>query len=1228
MEVFSVFATLSLVDMISGPLGRVRNAMKGVEGGVASLGKRMGDLALGMAPVALAAGVMLGAFGACVGVAAGFEDQMAKVGAVSRASSEEMAALEATARELGATTQFTAVQVGEAEQYLAMAGFSAKENIAALPGVLNLAAATATDLGRAADISSDILGAFGMKVEEMTRVADVLALTCATANTNMELLGDTMKYVAPVARRAGLSLEETAAMVGLLGNVGIKGSQAGTTLKAMLNKMAAPTKEVQELFQKLGVTVKDSAGNLRSPVKVLGEMAAGLKNMGTAEQIAAMKMIVGEEAIAGFSELIEKEGVGAIAEYAKQLEAGGGSAAEMAARMNDTLAGSLRSVGSAWESVQITIGKLFIPAVRKAVDGVTGFLRLLDKAVQNPFGAALLKIVSAVSLAVVALTGLSAAIWFFTSVGPLLAKALAPAKAAILGLGAPVLTAIAVLGLLYAAYRTNFGGMADYLHECWQKITLTVKGVLSVFRTLKDGSGEIRGELATQIKAAGLVGLVTTVSRIVYRIQAVFKGFSKALSTVFARIDVIFVPVRLAVAELMQSLSGLFGAFSGNEVTSAASSWEAFGAVLGELAGGILEGLATAFVWLVDGVKLFASIIGYAVDWVSALCSGLFTLTGATAAANDETDPTSWAALGKMLGVVLMTAIGIKAAFLAYHGVMLVVSVATKAWAAAQWLLNAAMNANPIGLVIALVVALAAAAGWVIANWDEISAWWGNLWSGIADWAGEKWDAIVGFITGAWDAIIGGIAGFGASILSGLQGAWDAVSEAASAAWDGVNGLVSGAWDAIVGGLSGFGASLLAGITAAWNAVLEFFGGLNLFESGAKLLGTFIDGIKSMASSVVDSVSGVLAKVREYLPFSDAHVGPLSQLTLSGSRMMSTLAEGVSSGQGGLVSTVSGALSSVGGKIKDWWSGLTAPKTPVQNAVSAVPATDATAVVPDAMNDTASTAWEAIRETANVAWNGIAEVVSNAWHTIVAGVADFGASLLSGIADAWNAVLDFFSGLNLFESGVKLLSTFIEGIKNMASSVVYSVSGVFSAVREYLPFSDAHVGPLSQLTLSGARMMSTLAEGMTTGQGGLVSTVSGALSSVGGKIKDWWAGLGKPAAVPQSAMPEVPPLCMEAGELPAIASLELRMGAMPDVPCVGMEPPVMPKVEAPEVFIPPAPPFDHRDDGRADGRDRPGGQTISIYGDIILPNVQDAKDFGESMRQYLQGEISMMEGMA
>ena len=1129
MEVFSVFATLSLVDMISGPLARIRTAMGGVEGGVASLGRRMGNLALGMAPVALAAGVLLGSFGACVGVAAGFEDQMAKVGAVSRASSEEMAALEATARELGATTQFTAVQVGQAEQYLAMAGFSAKENIAALPGVLNLAAATATDLGRAADISSDILSAFGLQAEQMTRVADVLALTCATANTNMEFLGDTMKYVAPVARMAGLSLEETAAMAGLLGNVGIKGSQAGTTLKAMLNKMAAPTKEAQELFQKLGVTVKDSAGNLRSPVAVLGEMAAGLKNLGTAEQIAAMKTIVGEEAIAGFSELIQKEGIGAIADYARQLEAGGGSAAEMAARMNDTLAGSLRGLGSAWESVQITVGKLFLPAVRAAVDAVTGFLRLLDKAAQNPFGAALLKIVSAISLAVVALTGLSAAIWFFTSVGPMLAKALAPAKAALLGLGAPVYAVIAILGLLYAAYRMNFGGMADYLHECWNKITLTVKGVLSVFQTLKDGSGAIRGELATQIKAAGLVGLVTTVSRIVYRIQAVFKGFSKALSAAFARIDTVFVPVRLAVAELMQAVSSLFGLFTGNEVTSAASTWEAFGAALGEIAGGVLEGLATAFAWLVDGIRLFASVVGYLIDGVSALCGWLLNLGGAANEASAAADPFAWSNLGKVLGYVLGVFVAWKAALLATRGVMLAVSAVTKAWAAAQWLLNAAMSANPIGLVVIAIAGLIAAGAWLVQNWDGIAAWWNDLWDGIAAWAGKKWAAIVGIITGAWDAVVSGIKGFGASLLSGLQSVWDTVGNAAGAAWEGIVGLVSGAWDAIIGGLSAFGTSMLAFLQNAWAEWEGFVARL----LGA--LGSILSGLLDFGAAVISGLQSV---------------------------------------------------------------------------------------------------WDTVGNAAGAAWEGIVGLVSGAWAAIIGGLSAFGTSLLDGVTAAWNAVLEFFGGLNLFESGAKLLSTFVDGIKSMASSVVESVEGVFTKVREYLPFSDAHVGPLSQLTLSGARMMSTLAEGVTSGQGGLVARVSGALSGVGGAIRDWWKGLGNPVTdtvpklptPPTTGVPVMPEVA--APKLPVLPPLEVQAGKLPEMPVLTVAAPTVPEPEAPEIAIPQAPSFDLTDPARTEGNVRSGGQSITIYGDIVLPSVQKAEDFGEAMRQYLQGEISMMEGMA
>lgn len=759
MEVFSVFATLSLVDMLSGPLEKVKRAMGGVTTATAGLGTRMGNLALAMAPVALAAGVMLGSFGACVGVAAGFEDQMAKVGAVSRASSEEMAALEATARELGATTQFTAVQVGEAEQYLAMAGFSAKENIAALPGVLNLAAATATDLGRAADISSDILSAFGLKAEQMTRVADVLALTCATANTNMELLGDTMKYVAPVTRMAGLSLEETAAMAGLLGNVGIKGSQAGTTLKAMLNKMAAPTKEAQALFQKLGVTVKDSAGNLRSPVKVLGEMAASLKNMGTAEQIAAMKMIVGEEAIAGFSELIEKEGIGAIAEYARQLEAGGGSAAEMAARMNDTLAGSVRSMGSAWESLQITIGKLFLPVIRAVVDALTGLLLLLDKAAQSKVGSAVLKTAAALATGIVAVTGFSAGLWAASKAAPFVAKALLPIKAALLGLGWPVWALIAAAGLLYAAWKKDFGGIATTLSRWGRNISLVVRGVTAVFGSLKDGVGEIRGELAEDIQAAGLVGVVTTVARVVYRIREFFSGLWDGLN--FDGAVTALAPAILKVRELFDSLGELIGRVFGVEVKGAASEARGLGEILGGVLSWGLELVATVIANVVRGIDTLVSLF----RWVCAILTG---------------------------------------------------------------------------------------------DWTTATAMAENIWNNFCDSLMAFADL---FRIGDW-------------------------------------------------------------LRDAWAKATEWLSGINLFESGARLLDTFKEGILSRVAELKQTFSDALGKLRNLLPFSDAKEGPLSTLTLSGSRLMSTLGEAMNAGFPGLYNTLSGKLGSLKESIGNWWDGL------------------------------------------------------------------------------------------------------------------------------------------------------------------------------------------------------------------------------------------------------------------------------------------------------------------
>lgn len=1177
MEVFSVFATLSLVDMISGPLDRVRRAMRSVEGGVATLGQRMGNLALAMAPVALAAGVMLGAFGMAASKAMAFESAMADVAKVVNFETQsEFQAMNKTVMDMAGRIPMAADGIAA---IIAAAGQSgvAKQDLAEF-------AEQAAKMGVAFDLTGDQAGkmmsdwraGMNLTLPQVYSLADAVNHLSNNMNATAPALGEVIQRVGAVAMVCGLSETKVAALGAAFLSAGASPEVAATALKSFtttLVKGTAMSKDQAAAFASIGLSATQLAKDMQTDAqgtifKVLEAIAAKPKEL----QMSLLTTMFGQEALGSIAPLLQNMGnlsqafelVGDKANYAGSMQA------EFDTR-SKTVANTLQLLSNKLTNLAISVGTAFLPSIGWAAEKLGVFVDMLRAAAETRAGQWLLQLAGAMGTALVVLTALSASMWFFSALPAMLGKALLPLKTALLGLGAPIYAAIAVLGLLYAAYRTNFGGMADYLHECWNKITLTVKGVLSVFQTLKDGSGEIRGELATQIKAAGLVGLVTTVSRVVYRIQAVFKGFSKALSNAFARIDVIFVPVRLAVAELMQALSGLFGLFTGNEVTSAASSWEAFGAALGEIAGGVLEGLATGFAWLVDGVRLFASVIGHLIDGVSALCGWLLDLGGATNEANAAADPFAWSNLGKVLGYVLGLFVAWKAALLAVRGVMVAVSAATKAWAAVQWVLNAAMSANPIGLVVIAIAGLIAAGAWLVQNWDEIAAWWNDLWGGIAARTVEKWDAITGTITGAWDSIISGITGFGVSILSGLQSVWDTISGAAGAAWAGITGIISGAWNAIVGGVADFGASLLSFLQSAWAEWEGFVARL------LAALGSILSGLLDFGASVISGLQSI---------------------------------------------------------------------------------------------------WDTVSGAANAAWEGIKGIVSGAWDAIVGGIAGFGASLLAGITEAWNAVLEFFGGLNLFESGAKLLSTFVDGIKSMASSVVESVEGVFTKVREYLPFSDAHVGPLSQLTLSGARMMTTLAEGVTSAQGGLVSKVSGALSAVGGAIRNWWNGLGTPAkdavpdlpktpaaselsaAVRQAAVPDMPPLRMEA-EIPAVpplrmesptlpspAPLELRTGAVPELPGLEVavpampeapamaapELPSMPEMETPEVVIPQAPSFDvpdaeHSGGSRRTGGDT-GGQTISIYGDIILPGVQNAEDFGEAMRQYLQGEISMMEGMA
>lgn len=323
-----------------------------------------------------------------LGAGVEFEQSFSKVIALTRldkSKDEDLAkikALEQKAIELGATTAFTASQVAEAQGYLAMAGFNADQIQSSLASVLNMSKASGADLARVADVASDISSGFKIQADDMGRVADVLTLTFTTSNTSLETLYETMKEGAPIATAAGQSFESAAALAGLLGNVGIKGSQAGTTLKNMFVRLSAPPKQASEALEKLGVTTKDANGNLRQVPEILRDIMKATEQMGTAQRLEHFDDIFGKIGLAGASELVTQAD-GVIQNYEKMLLDAKGAAEKVSSTMADNVAGDLKGLSSAFEGIQISIFKAVSEDLRELTQWLTSALRWVNKFIQT-----------------------------------------------------------------------------------------------------------------------------------------------------------------------------------------------------------------------------------------------------------------------------------------------------------------------------------------------------------------------------------------------------------------------------------------------------------------------------------------------------------------------------------------------------------------------------------------------------------------------------------------------------------------------------------------------------------------------------------------------------------------------------------------------------------------------------------------------------------------------------
>lgn len=773
MEAFSVFTVMSLSDLLSGPLAKIRAGLKGTEGAVGSLSDRMGKLALAMAPVAIVAGVLLGSFMGCAAKAMAFESAMADVAKVIEFDTqEEFRAMSDTVKELAGRLPMAASGIAAIISAAGQSGI-AKADLAEF-------AEQAAKMGIAFDLTGDLAGSMmanwraGMKLTlpRVYALADAVNHLSNNLNATAPDLGEVIQRAGALAMASGLAEQQVAALGAAILSSGASPQIAATALRKFTTTLvmgSAMADRQAEAFRSLGFSAvqmaKDMQTNAQGTIfKVLQALADKPEEL----RISLLTEMFGQEGIAAIAPLLSNmenlskafDLIGDSASYAGSMQA------EFTAR-SKTTENALQLLRNRLTNLSISVGSIFLPAITWGAEALGTLANALRFVVDSPFGQWLVKILAGLSAVVIGITGFSAAMWGAGKIAPFVIKTLLPVKAAILGLGWPILLVIGAISALYLAYKNNFGGMADTLNRWFNNVKLIFKGVSAIFKSLSGSNFELRGELARDIKAAGLEGFAVNAAKIVYRVKELFRGIWDGID--FSGALKVLAPVGEKIGAVFDRLGLLFARVFGGEVQSASEGFRAFGEVVGMVISWVLEALAT--------------------------------------------------------------------------------------------ILN--LIANQVSIVM------------------DVFAWFGALLTGDFTGACEAGERI-------WN-----------SLLDSLMSIADLFR--------------IGDW-----------------LREAWAGVTDFLGSINLFESGAKIIDTLKEGILSKWKDLKDSVSGVFSKVRNLLPFSDAKEGPLSELTLNGAKIMTTLAQGVTSGTGELQNKINGALQGVSKRVGDWWDGLFNDK-PVQD---------------------------------------------------------------------------------------------------------------------------------------------------------------------------------------------------------------------------------------------------------------------------------------------------------
>lgn len=540
---------------------------------------------------------IVGVGAAAVKTATDFEAGMSEVKAISGATGSEFDALRDKAIEMGAKTKFSASDSADAFKYMAMAGWDASQMMDGIAGIMDLAAASGEDLATTSDIVTDALTAFGLQASDSAHFADVLAQASSKSNTNVGLMGETFKYVAPVAGALGYSIEDTAVAIGLMANSGIKGSQAGTALRSTITRLAKPVGEAKDAVEELGISITNADGTMKPLSQTMVELREKFAGLTEEQKAQYAAMLAGQEGMSGLLAIVNASDED-FQKLTDEINNANGAAEDMASVMMDNTAGAVEQLKGALESAGILIGEKLTPYIRKLAEWITGLVEKFNSlseeeqdqivkfglilAAIGPVLLILAKVISVVSTVVKAFK-------LFGTTMTTVKTSIDLVKAGYTGLA----TQMGGIPKLVAGISTGFGGMLAPIAAVIAIVAVLVGAFVTLWKTNEEFRDNMVG-IWNSIKES----INNFFDGVVERINALgfdFENITEVIKTVwFALCDVLAPVFEGAFNTIAIVLDGVFnqilsvmdifiGLFTGN--------WEQ----LGEGVKGVVSGIVETF---------------------------------------------------------------------------------------------------------------------------------------------------------------------------------------------------------------------------------------------------------------------------------------------------------------------------------------------------------------------------------------------------------------------------------------------------------------------------------------------------------------------------------------------------------------------------------------------------------------------------------------------------------